>query len=112
MALQNLYVDDLRQEPEGWLRAKTVKEAKDFLVAFPVGTLSLDNDLGFDGIQEEGREIIRWLIEEQEANGADFWPKRIILHSANPVAVYYMKGMIERYAPSFKYTGNGIFDRS
>ena len=53
---------------------------------------SLDNDLG-EGIPE-GRKLVLWMAEH------DTWPSRAIrVHSANPVSVEYMEGVIERYGP-------------
>lgn len=42
----NLYVDDLRDCPEGFVVARTYKEAIHILESNSVGILTLDHDLG------------------------------------------------------------------
>ena len=42
----NLYVDDLRDCPEGFVIARTVEHAKYYLENFEIAILSLDHDLG------------------------------------------------------------------
>lgn len=44
----NLYVDDLRDCPEGYVVARNLDEAIDYLENYKVKTLSLDHDLGED----------------------------------------------------------------
>jgi hypothetical protein len=98
----NVWLDDIRPAPDGWLWAKTVREAKRLLHSSEptceVEDMSLDNDLGLN--EPEGRHLVLWMCEH------NIWPKgKIAVHSSNPVAAEYMRKMIERYGP------NGIFYR-
>ena len=88
-----LWLDDLRPPPDdSWHWATTVKVAKRLLFDYLVTEASLDNDLG-EG-QEEGRRLVLWLCENPE-----FWPDKVVVHSANVVAGEYMTSMIDRYKP-------------
>lgn len=90
-----LWVDDLRTPPEGWEWAKTVDEAISLLTANTVTHMSLDHDLGGEGMgaTETSRPIVLWLCEN------DRWPVHITIHSWNPVGAEWLKGMCERYSP-------------
>lgn len=75
-----LWVDDERVSPNGWVWAKTYKEAIDWLNTGDVDALSLDHDLG-EGMT--GYDVAKW-IEEMASSGAiDSMVWRV--HSANPV---------------------------
>jgi hypothetical protein len=101
-----LWVDDLRPPPEGdWVWVKTVEQAAPYLERDEVREASLDNDLGED--VHEGRKLVLWMAEHEK------WPtERVAIHSANPVALEYMVGMIERYGPYRKVLGRPEFWRS
>ena len=62
-----------------------------------VDVLSLDNDLGEPGFDKEGRIIPFSIAERAMLGWGNLWPRMIRIHSANPVARDYMKGVIERY---------------
>lgn len=83
-----LWVDDLRPAPDGWHWAKTSAEAIDALASQRWDLMSLDHDLGGD---DTSRRAVLWLCE----NGN--WPDEIRVHSANPVGVEWLKGMVNRY---------------
>ncbi|WP_127530943.1 cyclic-phosphate processing receiver domain-containing protein [Paenibacillus kobensis] len=78
----NLYLDDLRDCPEGFIVARTFAEAVKVFRENPINLLSLDHDLGED---ENGNEL---------PNGYDFVKffcenglraNKIYLHTDNPV---------------------------
>ena len=50
--------------------------------------MSLDHDLGGD---DTSRRIVLWMCENE------FWPDEVVVHSANPVGVEWLEGMIARY---------------
>lgn len=52
--------------------------------------MSLDHDLGGD---DTSRPIVLWMCEN------DYWPKQVVVHSANPVGREWLEGMIKRYKP-------------
>jgi hypothetical protein len=87
-----LWVDDLRPAPEGWYAAETSAHAIEMLILgrHHIEAISLDHDLGGE---DTTRPIVLWMIEN------DVWPEKINVHSANPVGVEWLEGMIERYRP-------------
>lgn len=56
-----VFLDDVRDTPEGWVRTYTVQETIDLLKTKKVTHLSLDNDLGIPGSENEGFQVIRYL---------------------------------------------------
>ncbi|GAA3700224.1 cyclic-phosphate processing receiver domain-containing protein [Gordonia hankookensis] len=86
-----LWVDDLRPAPVGWRWCTTSAAAIDALSGSePVDELSLDHDLGGD---DTTRPIVLWMCEH------GVWPEEVRVHSANPVGVEWLEGMIARYKP-------------
>lgn len=93
-----LWVDDIRWPPEeyGWIWAKTSAEAIHLLQKRldsdgfypPPEVMSLDHDLGGD---DTTRAVVLWCCENE------YWPDTVLVHSANPVGVEWLTGMIERY---------------
>lgn len=77
-----LYVDDLRDCPEGYTVARTVEEALYYLRNHKVNILSLDHDLGEDknhNLLPTGYDLVKTMCEERLR--AD----KIYLHTDNPV---------------------------
>lgn len=89
--MANLWVDDLRPAPHGWLWAKTSTEAIRLLSTHSIVEMSLDHDLGGD---DTSRAVVLWLCETEK-----HWPQATAVHSANPVGVEWLRGMIDRYGP-------------
>jgi hypothetical protein len=90
-----LWLDDIREAPKGFVWAKTYTEAIACLEYCRIENkelelADLDNDLGPG--QKEGRKVVLWMAEN------DWWPNEVRIHSANPVAAKYMRGMVERYS--------------
>lgn len=90
-----LWIDDLREAPNGWLWAtssrtaiNTLEWAK-MLNARPK-TISFDHDLGGD---DTTRPVVLWLCENE------FWPDQCFVHSMNNVGREWLIGMINRYGP-------------
>lgn len=83
-----LWVDDVRPAPEGWHWAKNSDEAIDALASQRWDLMSLDHDLGGE---DTSRRAVLWLCE----NGN--WPDEVRVHSANPVGVEWLTGMVKRY---------------
>jgi len=83
----NLYVDDLRDIPEGFVGARTYHEAIRYLLTYPINILSLDHDLGEDihgNLANTGDDIVYWLCERGATRGPLIIDK-IYLHTDNPV---------------------------
>lgn len=94
MTQMKLWVDDLRPAPSGWVWSKTSRNTIDtLLLSGPGGVaeMSLDHDLGGD---DTTRPVVLWLCEHP-----DYWPAAVRVHSANPVGVEWLEGMINRYGP-------------
>lgn len=85
----NLWVDDERVAPEGWVWAKTCGAALWLLSLGNVKKISLDHDLGGN---DTTRPIVLWMCEN------DVWPDEIYVHTQNPVGREWLEGMIERYS--------------
>lgn len=85
----NLYVDDLRDCPEGFKIARTVEEALEYMNTFNINILSLDHDLGIDdngNLLKSGYDLVKIICE----NGLR--ANKIYLHTDNPVGrdnMYY-----------------------
>lgn len=58
--------------------------------------ISLDNDLGGT---KEGYDFLKFIVEQAEISGINYWPREIRVHSANVVALENMRATIERYGP-------------
>ena len=86
----NLYVDDIRSAPTGWVLARTIKESINYLKTGNVDCLSLDHDLGS---KQTGMDIVNYCIDKQ------IFPNRIEIHSKNPVGKQNMIAMLLRYGP-------------
>lgn len=78
----NLYVDDLRDCPNGFQIARTVEEAKYYLENFEVAILSLDHDLGIDEqgkLLSTGYDLVKYICEEGLS------VEKIYIHTDNSV---------------------------
>lgn len=95
--LVNIYLDDERATPEGFIRTYTPQETIDLLKKNKgeVGFLSLDHDLSDDDGIGTGYHVVVW-IEEQVFTNPDYVPPRYIsVHSANGSAAIKMRSGIE-----------------
>jgi len=81
-----VWLDDVREAPEGWIHVRTPEEAIDLLRAGGVEEISLDHDLGLFTAEPEttGYDVLLWI--EREVVEGRFTPPLIGVHSANPVA--------------------------
>lgn len=106
----NLWLDDVRPAPIGWLHVKTVEDAKLQLEAGRVKKASLDHDLGAcDACMESwrgrdwvtampncehfgtGYTLVCWMEE------TNHWPdEKPTVHSANPVGRERMRRVIDK----------------
>lgn len=92
-----VYLDDVRETPEGWVRCFWPDEVIALLEAGGVTELSLDHDLG-DDERGTGYDVVTWIEEAVVLRG--FKAPIIHVHSANPVAQQKMNAAIksiERY---------------
>jgi hypothetical protein len=80
----NLWVDDERPAPQGWLRALTSTEAIGILERGGVSRVSLDHDLG-DDAAGTGYDVLLW-IERKVFEEDDYVAPEIRVHTANSSA--------------------------
>ncbi len=102
-----IFLDDLKEAPEGWICVRTYEEAIEGLKTGKVEQISLDNDLG---TEREGYDVAKWI--EQQVFETNFRPPKIWVHSANPVASDNIRRAgeaIERMA-RYKQTHRGNFE--
>lgn len=91
-----LYLDDIRNAPDGFVLAKSVNQAKRLIYHAEMNNISielldLDHDLGdfaYDG--GDAIRLLDWLVERET-----YYP--IKLHTANPVGRLNMQRIINRY---------------
>jgi hypothetical protein len=98
----NIYLDDLRSVPNGFLLAKNAIECQRMLIKYKgrVNILSLDHDLGDDENNGTGYDVVKWLCLHYQQNNDNYFPKSIYLHSANPVGRTNMYHLLKRYKPN------------
>lgn len=77
-----VFLDDVREPPEGWVLVRTAAEAIAVLETGNVTDLSLDHDLG-DPVNGTGHDVACWIEEAVALRG--FVPPTLSVHSANPV---------------------------
>jgi hypothetical protein len=97
-----LWIDDLRPSPGNkWNEARTSAEAISILQRWrdasarlhgvaPIWEISFDHDLGGE---DTTRPVMLWMVEN------NVWPKRIFVHTANPVGRDWLVGVAKQYAP-------------
>jgi hypothetical protein len=76
----NIYLDDVRTGPKGWLTVRTGEEAIKLLESRKVKMISLDHDLGLNIMS--GYDVACW-IEEQVFTNEDYQCPDIKVHSFN-----------------------------
>ena len=99
--LYQIWLDDIRHAPEGYMWFKSVNDAKSFIESKKdnscVFILDLDHDLGeyaYDG--GDAIKLIEWLLWEgyHEMNWIKF---TFNIHTMNPVGRQNMQALIDRY---------------
>jgi hypothetical protein len=86
----NLWIDDVREEPEGWAVARTYADAYRLLGRFPYEVVSFDHDLGDEG-SPTGYDLL-CAIERGDLP----CPPEIRIHSMNPVGRQRMAVVAQR----------------
>jgi hypothetical protein len=82
-----VWLDDTRDAPPGWVRARTPEEVIELLRLGRVTELSLDHDLGLDDGESDrtGYSVLLWL-EMEVGTGRGMRPlPGITIHTGNPV---------------------------
>jgi hypothetical protein len=92
----SLWLDDVRDAPQGWVHSRSVRQAIQELSARGAPELaSLDHDLGdFAGDGGDGFRLVLWMAEN------DVWPLiGIRVHSSNAPGRLRMLADIDHYGP-------------
>lgn len=91
--MMKVWHDDVRPPPKGWVWAKTNAEAEILLTRYRVEEISIDHDLGLEGLDPEdpdtifragsspngsGLDLVQWMIENKRV------PAKVSIHSWNP----------------------------
>ena len=87
-----LWIDDVRQAPNGYVWAKSVLEAKAYIRMYDeyIELIDIDHDAG--DYASEGGDYIK-LLDWLEETGRNY---PIHIHSMNPVGVENMRRIIQR----------------
>lgn len=93
-----LWLDDIREAPEGWVRCYWPDEVIAFLQEGGVDEISLDHDLGDEPVsymepERTGMMVLR-ALEQMQNNNPDLALPIICIHSQNPVAAKRMKEVV------------------
>ena len=91
-AAWKVFLDDLRETPDGWVHTYWPEDAIELLKTGNVTELSLDHDLG-DDEHGTGYDVLLWLEEHVVLHG--FNPPKITVHSANSSARLKMEAAIQ-----------------
>lgn len=89
----NLWLDDKRDPPAGWVWVKTAQDAIAQLQTGLVEWVSLDHDLGPRDKCGTGYHVVRYMIEY------GVWPPYVTVHSGNSVEHPKMLADLKRYHP-------------
>lgn len=84
----NLFVDDIREAPENFVKVASVFSAIEIIRHNKVNILSLDHDLGAYACHGgDAIKILEWLEEAvyNEPDGMKYLPNSVVFHTANPV---------------------------
>ena len=96
-----LYLDDVRNRPEGFVLARSYAEAIDLVQKLGCPRfISFDHDLGLfdDGTELNGHDFAKWLIEG-DLDGKVLIPQDFTfnVHSSNPKGRENIKGILDNY---------------
>lgn len=87
----NIYLDDYRPCPQGFVAAKTSEECILLLEAEKVDVISLDFDLGWG--QPTGLKVVEHIV----ASGR--YPRTIYIHTSSPSGRLQMHHLLIQHAP-------------
>lgn len=90
----DVWLDDIRLPPDGWVWAKKASEAIDLLKTGKVRAISLDHDLGENASDVGCGYDVASFIEAGAFNGTLPKIPVLLVHSANPVGVAKMKAAL------------------
>ncbi|WP_331281326.1 cyclic-phosphate processing receiver domain-containing protein [Paenibacillus sp. UNC451MF] len=95
----NVFLDDQRACPEGFVLARSSEECGLLLQECEIDVLSLDYDLGWD--QPTGMDVVRLMISTHR------YPREIYLHSSSFVGRKNMYELLYQSKPESVKLANG-----
>lgn len=108
-----LFIDDIREAPDGWTLATTVTEAIRILSRFrnEIDFISIDHDISYpvevNGLSrpypspETFQAVAYYLADVYERYDSTYLP-HITIHSANPVGCTTLSAILNRFNPVIK----------
>jgi hypothetical protein len=81
--MEKIWLDDVREAPEGWIRCYYPAEVIKHLETQTVDEISLDYDLG--ECDSTGYDVVLWLAEQVFLKQFKFPLPKMYCHSDNPV---------------------------
>lgn len=95
----NLWIDDERVEPRGWLRASDAENAIYILDVYHIviDKISFDHDIGSSGNGADVASHLEKLAQEQKISSK----MEFNIHSKNPGGVIQIRSIIERILTSW-----------
>jgi hypothetical protein len=94
METMKIFLDDIREAPDGWLRVYWPTEVIELLKSGGISHVSLDHDLG-DDARGTGYDVLL-RIEEIVANNDEFVLPSITIHTANLPARARMEAALDK----------------
>lgn len=93
-----LWLDDVREEPWGWIRCRWPEDVIAFLQDGDIDEISLDHDLGDEPMSymepERTGMMVLYALEKMQNDNPDLALPIIHIHSANVVAAKRMKEVV------------------
>jgi hypothetical protein len=100
-----LYMDDIRECPEGWELARSMEQAQSAIILWGMpAEMSLDHDMGL--WSPDGMDFCKWLVDQDRIGYLNLSDCIITFHSANPSGRANMESLINNYL-KFKRENNG-----
>lgn len=89
-----VWLDDWRDEPEGWVWTYTVAETIELLKTGKVDEISLDYDMG--EFEPTGIKVLDWMNEQVRTGWQP--PRKIWVHSQDPYGTAAMRKLAKKIA--------------
>lgn len=88
----NVFMDDIRSCPRGFVLARTVDECIALIDECEINILSLDHDMGWS--QPTGYDVTKYIVEQNK------YPREIYLHTSSAIGRANMFQLLYKHKPS------------
>src|SRR3989304_7936582 len=99
----NIWLDDQRDAPEGWIHLHNLEEVERFIEsargisAFYIDKMSFDFHLSHP---KRGIDVMKYLADLcKKEKTTRFWPRSILYHSSDPKGIKIMKAFAGSFDP-------------